>query len=177
MSKLPVYPTPESAPEAENLLQVGELARRAGKTVRAVHLYEELELLKPAARSKGRFRLYGPEAVTRVRWIAKLQEMGFTLGDIQAVVKDVGDSGMAHAAMAKLGELYTQKLAETRDTLQRMRELEHELVHALEYLADCGDMCEPSRLITACKSCNLHTENACHQSPPDLVRGMHLGDS
>ena len=43
---------------AENLtlLKVGELAKRTGKTVRAVHLYEELGLLTPAVRSKGGFR-------------------------------------------------------------------------------------------------------------------------
>ncbi len=40
------------------LLKVGELAKRTGKTVRAVHLYEELGLLDPAVRSKGGFRLY-----------------------------------------------------------------------------------------------------------------------
>ena len=32
-------------------LKVGELARRTGKTVRAIHLYEELGLLTPAIRS------------------------------------------------------------------------------------------------------------------------------
>ena len=166
--------------EDQSLLQVGELARRGGKTVRAVHLYEELELLRPAARSKGGFRLYGADAVTRVRWITKLQEMGFTLSDIQAVVKDASDTAMAHSAMAKMGEIYTQKLAETRASLERLRELEHELVHALSYLADCGDVCDPSRLFSACKSCDLHDDKSCqggHTATPDLVRGMHLTDS
>ena len=41
-----------------SLLKVGELAKRTGKTVRAIHLYEELGLLAPAVRSKGGFRLY-----------------------------------------------------------------------------------------------------------------------
>ena len=39
--------------EKLSLLKVGELARRTGKTVRAIHLYEELGLLTPAVRSKG----------------------------------------------------------------------------------------------------------------------------
>src|SRR5262249_278977 len=41
--------------EDAELMQVGDLAKEAGKTVRAIHLYEELNLLKPAARSKGRY--------------------------------------------------------------------------------------------------------------------------
>ena len=46
--------------EKLSLLKVGELARRTGKTARAIHLYEELGLLTPAVRSKGGFRLYSP---------------------------------------------------------------------------------------------------------------------
>src|SRR5262245_33587781 len=72
----------EGADDAE-LMQVGDLAKEAGKTVRAIHLYEELNLLKPAARSKGRYRLYSRDALTRIRWIGKLQDMGFSLTDIQ----------------------------------------------------------------------------------------------
>src|SRR5580658_9892973 len=71
--------------EDEGLVQIGDLARDAGKTVRAVHLYEELGLLRPARRSKGRFRLYGPDALVRIRWIGKMQDLGFSLPDIQGI--------------------------------------------------------------------------------------------
>ena len=69
------------------LMRVGELAKAVGKTVRAMHLYEELGLLEPASRSEGGFRLYGPDAVDRINWIVKLQAIGFTLADIQGFVK------------------------------------------------------------------------------------------
>ena len=69
-------------------MRVGELAKAVGKTVRAMHLYEELGLLEPRARSEGGFRLYGPEAVDRIHWIVKLQAIGFTLAEIQGFVKD-----------------------------------------------------------------------------------------
>ena len=61
----------------EKPLRVGELARRTGKTVRALHLYEELGLLRPVHRSKGGFRLFAPSSVKRVQWIGKLQDAGF----------------------------------------------------------------------------------------------------
>src|SRR5271165_3706125 len=63
----------DEARARRDLMQIGDLARETGKTVRAIHLYEELGLLTPAARSKGRFRLYGAEALTRIRWIGQLQ--------------------------------------------------------------------------------------------------------
>jgi len=37
-------PVVKIAEKDENLLQVGDLARESGKTVRAIHLYEELGL-------------------------------------------------------------------------------------------------------------------------------------
>src|SRR5262245_44197266 len=71
----------------ERTLKVGELARLSGKTVRALHLYEERGLLDPIERSKGGFRLYAEDALVRVRWISKLQEMGFSLTDIQKMLE------------------------------------------------------------------------------------------
>src|ERR1700742_2008432 len=72
--------------ERRELMQIGDLGREARKTVRGIPLYEERGVLAPAPRSKGRFRLYTREALTRIRWIGKLQEMGFSLTDIQTIV-------------------------------------------------------------------------------------------
>ena len=69
-------------------LKIGELARETGKTVRALHLYEELGLLKPAQRTDGGFRLYAPDARSRVEWISKLQDMGFSLNEMQTFLQD-----------------------------------------------------------------------------------------
>jgi MerR family copper efflux transcriptional regulator len=156
----------------DELMQVGDLAREARKTVRAIHLYEEMELLKPAARSKGRYRLYGPEALIRIRWIGKLQDLGFSLTDIKAIVKDVeaeGQSGSAPSAMLKVREVYKQKLDDTRDQIERLRTLEREILSSLEYLDTCESACEPDKLMAACPSCNHHGKD---QEVPDLVAGF-----
>lgn len=152
----------------EPLLQVGDLARESGKTVRALHLYEELQLLKPAARSKGRFRLYTRDALLRIRWIGKLQDMGFSLTDIQAVVRDWEQSGSAPGAMVRMREVYRRKLDETRAHLQRLQSLERELESSLDYLETC-DVCDPARLVTACQACDLHD---CETHVPELVAGL-----
>jgi DNA-binding transcriptional MerR regulator len=153
---------------AKELLQVGDLARETGKTVRAIHLYEELDLLKPVARSKGRYRLYGADALVRVRWIGKLQEMGFSLSDIQTIVRDWEESGSAPRAMVKMREVYKKKLDETREHLRRLRALEGEIERSLDYLDTC-DVCEPSRLLSACNDCEHHD---CTTEVPELVLGF-----
>lgn len=149
-------------------LRVGELAKTSGKTVRALHLYEELGLLVPIERSKGGYRLYDADAVTRVRWIGKLQEMGFSLGEIQTMARQWEQSGSAPSAMAKVEDLLREKLAETRAQMERLQTLERELQASLEYLHVCPS-CAPSQLIHACGRCELHDAS---DSAPELVAGF-----
>jgi DNA-binding transcriptional MerR regulator len=162
--------------QASGLMQVGDLARESGKTVRAIHLYEELDLVRPAARSKGRFRLYGHEALLRIRWISKLQDLGFSLTDIQQVARDfeqTADGRSASVAMARMRELYRTKLEETRAQLRRLRALEHEIVASLDYLETC-EVCDPQRVVSACRKCDQHTWG---QEAPELVAGFQAKSS
>jgi DNA-binding transcriptional MerR regulator len=155
-----------------DLMQVGDLARESGKTVRAIHLYEQLELLRPAGRSKGRYRLYGPEALVRIRWIGKLQDLGFSLTDIKTIVKDVeaqGTNGSAPSAMVKVREVYKNKLEQARAQIEKLRRLETEILASLEYLDTCDTSCEPDRLMGTCESCDHHPRE---QEVPDLVAGF-----
>ena len=95
---------------ASTSLKVGDLARRTGKSIRALRLYEELGLLEPA-RSTGNFRLYGVDQVARVYWISKLQDMGFTLQQIQGLIHTVESSAPGPEAMTSLRELFRARLA------------------------------------------------------------------
>src|ERR1051325_11476921 len=92
------------------LMRVGELAKAVGKTVRAMHLYEELGLLEPAARSDGGFRLYGQDAVERITWIVKLQAIGFTLAEIQGFIRDFQDAHTGRDATARVRATFAEKL-------------------------------------------------------------------
>jgi DNA-binding transcriptional MerR regulator len=159
---------PEVARDRRDLMQIGDLARETGKTARAIHLYEELGLLTPAARSKGRFRLYGPEALVRIRWIARLQEMGFSLSDIRTVVHEWERIESAPGAMKRMREVYARKLEETREQKRRIEALEHELQASVRYLDTC-DVCDPQRLLSACECCDLHDKE---QDVPELVLGF-----
>ena len=153
----------------DGLLQVGDLARETGKTVRALHLYEELGLLKPHARSKGRFRLYGPDALVRVRWITKLNEAGLSLAEIADLLRGFQASDSASFAMQRIRGVFEARLAETRAQLDKLRTLEDELVSSLRYLDEC-DVCDPARHTGQCTRCDLHANEA-----PALVLGVQNG--
>jgi DNA-binding transcriptional MerR regulator len=152
-----------------SLLKVGELARRAGKTARAIHLYEELGLLQPAVRSKGGFRLYSPRAVGRLEWIQKLQDMGFSLTEIKAFLRVWEASSTAPKAMATVREIFTDKLRETQETIAKLGKLADELKESLEYLDSCRT-CEPVHTQPECGSCELHGHEG--KKAPLLVDGI-----
>jgi DNA-binding transcriptional MerR regulator len=153
------------------LLKVGELAKAVGKTVRAMHLYEELGLLKPASRSEGGYRLYGDDAVARCRWIAKLQDMGFSLTDVQGFVRQWEDARSGPDGMNRVRSVFEQKLEETRETITRMQALEKDLSASLAYLESCN-VCAPSRVQHDCACCNEQGHHPATQ--PDLVAGLAL---
>ena len=162
-----------SAPFEEELLLVGDIAKASGKTVRAIHHYEDLGLLRPHARSKGRYRLYDQNAVSRVRWIGKLHDLGLSLSEIQEMVIAWEQAPSAPGAMAKIRGVYLQKLEETRAQIKHLGSLERELVASIGYLDTC-DRCDPAELIATCCSCNVHDKT---EGEPELVSGIHCSGS
>lgn len=98
-------------------LKIGDLGRKTGKSLRALRLYEEFGLLR-AARSVGGFRLYGADQVARVYWIAKLQDMGFTLPQIQKLIQTVESAANGPGAMLSLREMFRGRLAATRSQVE-----------------------------------------------------------
>lgn len=152
--------------------KVGDLAKATGKTVRALHLYEERGLLEPLDRSRGGYRLYGEDAVKRVRWIAKMQEMGYSLTDLQAIATQWEASRSAPATMARVEQALRGKLKETREQMERLRALASELEASLEYLQTCP-RCDATTDLGGCRSCDMHPEG---QNAPDLIAGFQLGE-
>ncbi|HEY0713430.1 MAG TPA: MerR family transcriptional regulator [Polyangia bacterium] len=154
--------------ETLTMLKVGELARRTGKTTRAIHLYEELGLLSPAVRSKGGFRLYSARAVARLEWIQKLQDMGFSLTEIKAFLSVWEASDTAPAAMATVRAIFEEKLRETKATITRLSKLTEELQESLTYLESCKS-CEPVHTQPECGQCAMHGHAG---KAPSLVDGL-----
>lgn len=67
-------------------LTIGKLGQLADTSANAVRFYEREGLMQPAKTESG-YRLYGPEAVERLRFIKQAQHCGFTLSEIQALLQ------------------------------------------------------------------------------------------
>jgi DNA-binding transcriptional MerR regulator len=67
---------------------VGEVARRAGVTVRTLHHYDAVGLLVPSARSAAGYRLYSEADLERLRHVLFYRELGFGLDQIAEILAD-----------------------------------------------------------------------------------------
>lgn len=67
-------------------LKVGELARRCGLTVRTLHHYDDIGLLRPSARSDAGYRLYNRSDIARLQQIQALRSLGVSLADVGAIL-------------------------------------------------------------------------------------------
>jgi len=66
------------------MLKIGELAARAGLTVRTLHHYDRIGLLTPSARSAAGYRLYNRDDLARLHQILGLRQFGMDLSSIGA---------------------------------------------------------------------------------------------
>jgi DNA-binding transcriptional MerR regulator len=158
-----------SQSQKPQLIRVGDVARLTGKTVRAIHLYEELGLLRPATRSSGGFRLYEPSAVERVRWIDLFHGLGCSLQEMRELVHAWWEAGLGPEAMDQLRSLFNRKLEEARESVRRYRQLERELADGLAYLEACRACATPSPTAKGCVRCQQ--DHGVEQEPA-LLAGL-----
>jgi DNA-binding transcriptional MerR regulator len=67
----------------EELMTVGELARRTGLSVKAIRRYEAIGLIYSAGRSEGNYRLFDESALWCAQVIERLRSLGLTVKEIE----------------------------------------------------------------------------------------------
>ncbi len=68
------------------MLTIGKLATLAAVSTDTLRYYEREGLIAPTAKSDGGYRLYGKDAITRIRFIRQAQHCGFTLTEIRELL-------------------------------------------------------------------------------------------
>lgn len=116
---LPDKPLPDDT-SPDSALQIGELAELTGVTVRTLHHYDRIGLLRPSHRSSAGYRRYAAADVRRLQQIVVYRRLELPLAEIAALL-DGPDGPVVHltrqrdAAAARIGEL--RDLLTTLDTL------------------------------------------------------------
>ncbi|MFD1141420.1 MerR family transcriptional regulator [Larkinella insperata] len=90
---------------------VKKLASLAGVSVRTLHHYDRLGLLKPSIRTEARYRLYGEKELIRLQQILFYKELDFPLLEIRRVLED------PHFDLVTALQSHKTALRERRDRL------------------------------------------------------------
>lgn len=81
-------------------MTIGQLASRAGLSVRTLRFYADAGVLPVEGRTEAGCRLFGPDAVARARLVRTLRDLGVGLDDVKRVLTaeaSLADVAAAHA--------------------------------------------------------------------------------
>ena len=119
--------------------KVGELARNTGMSVRALHHYDEIGLLRPSLRTAAGHRLYDRTDIERLQQIHSLRLMGISLDETKRLLD---------GAAASPRQVIDLHLARLREQMA----MQKQLVRRLKALADHLDTAKPLSLEELCKT-------------------------
>ncbi|APV45321.1 MerR family transcriptional regulator, Zn(II)-responsive regulator of zntA [Dehalogenimonas formicexedens] len=133
----------------ESILQISDIAKAVGVSLRMVRFYEESGLLKPYATTQSGLRLYNNKDVIRLRFINTLRRLDISLDDIKTIL-GVNSSSAGTKAEVLNRSLSAFTLAQQKidDYQEILNELRKNNSIALESVQNCLK-CDAS----SCKDC------------------------
>jgi len=111
----------------EPSIPIGELSRRTACNIETIRYYERIGIL-PEPPRRGRYRRYGSEDVSRLGFIRRSRELGFTLIEVRALL---GLAAGGHASCAEARDLAASHLKDVRSRLSDLRRMERVLADAV----------------------------------------------
>ena len=109
-------------------MTIGKLAQSTGARIDTIRYYELRGLLEEPERTDSGYRLYGPEAVTRLRFIKSAQVVGFTLEEIRQLLGIRVDDESSCDQASALAETKVVELKKRITEMQQMTEVLQELL-------------------------------------------------
>jgi DNA-binding transcriptional MerR regulator len=85
----------QASPSLENVLSIGELARRTGVSAKAIRHYESIGLLPRPLRAANGYRRYGIADVNRLLLLHRIRLLGVSLAEAKPLLVDVSDARCA----------------------------------------------------------------------------------
>lgn len=111
-------------------LTIGKLAKKAGVNVDTVRYYERRHLLEKPTRTPSGYRQYLPEVVTRIRFIKRAQELGFSLNEIDELLKLRIDADSACDDVKARAEI---KVADIQSKIQSLERIQNTLAELIDH--------------------------------------------
>ena len=114
-------------------MRIGEVAAQTDVSIQTLRYYERRGLLPAPYRQISGYRRYNPDALQRVRFIRRAQDLGFTLQEIGDLLSLWADSARSCGAVEKRAIVTLDRIDEKIRDLKGMRRA---LAH---YVTACHD--------------------------------------
>lgn len=108
-------------------MRIGEAAAEAGVNIQTLRYYERRGLLREPKRQPSGYRVYTNDTVRVVRFIKRAQELGFTLDDVEDLLRLTVD----RARCEHIQTIATNKLQELEQKIEALTAMKGALVQLL----------------------------------------------
>lgn len=105
-------------------LQRAELARLTGCNLETIRYYEKIAMLPDPPRTAAGYRVYGDDHISRLRFIMRARELGFSIEEIRRLLDLVDGGNQTCAEVKERTELH---LADVRTKIADLRRIERVL--------------------------------------------------
>ncbi len=109
-------------------LRSGELAQLAGVSSDTIRHYERMGILPKPPRTPAGYRMYGRDAVERVRLVRRALQLGFTLAELSDILRVRDKGGIPCRRVLQLTEEKLHSLARQIQELSRTQRYMRQVV-------------------------------------------------
>jgi MerR family mercuric resistance operon transcriptional regulator len=109
-------------------LQIGSAAKVTGLSIDAIRFYQKSGLLRAPARTAGGYRVFTETEIAELQFIARAQDLGFSLAEIKELASLRNENGRA---CPEVRGLIHRKLRNVKEKIAALRQLESELARGL----------------------------------------------
>ena len=136
-------------------LTIGRLAKEVGLGVETVRFYERQGLIEPPPRTDANYRIYPAEEITRLKFIKRAKNLGFTLHEIKDLL------ALRHDPHATKADVKKKTLVKIEDVARKISDLTR-IKEALEHLYNACDGQGPLDECPILEALDAHKDEYCH---------------
>jgi len=138
-------------------LTIGRLAKEAGLRIETVRFYEREGLIEPPPRTDSNYRMYPEEEITRLKFIKRAKNLGFTLHEIKDLM------ALRHDPHATKADVKKRTLAKIEDVTRKILDLTR-IKEALMHLSSACDGHGPLDQCPILEALDTNDDKQCHHS-------------
>ncbi len=132
-------------------LQIGEVAKRGGVSIRTVRYYDEKGLLPPSSYTSGGIRLYTVRDVNRLIFIRRLKTLGLSIEEIKICLGNVPEVSDRQVRVEHTLELLRMQKKKAQEEMVKLASLEKDIDSSLDKVTRCLG-CKAEKCTEPCPS-------------------------